>query len=134
VVDAVLRDGEQDASLMHRLIQLLFWVSDILAWLLVALSALAVVTYPFFGPASAAMERETLTSSEIVVTCLWLLSVAVGAWLVTRRRATGVALIVASVFVARGAGGWPLAATLALVFGLPFLLVFCRRATPRSAP
>ena len=121
---------------MHRLTKILFWISDILAWLLLAISALVAVTYPITGPAWARMEHQQLAASSIVATCLLWLSVALGAYLTTRRRAFGLLLITVPMLVAAGGvEGLVPAAVMALVFGLPFLLVLLRaRAASGSAP
>jgi hypothetical protein len=121
---------------VHRLIKVLFWISDILAWLLLAVSALAAVTYPITGPIWARMEHQQLANSSIVVTCLLWLSVSLGAYLITRRRALGLLLITVPVLVAAGGvAGLAPAAVIALVFGLPLLLVLLRaRVASRSAP
>ena len=121
---------------MHRLTKILFWSSDILARLLLAISVLVAVTYPITGPVWARMEHQQLASSSIVATCLLWLSVAFGAYLITQRRALGLLLVTAPMPVAAGGlGGLVPAAVMASVFGLPFLLVLLRaRAAPRSAP
>ena len=112
---------------MHRLIKIMFWISDALAQLLLAISILAAATYPIAGPALARMEHRQLTTFSIVVTCLLSLSVALGAHLITRRRAFGLLLVTVPMFVAAGGlNGLAPAAVMALVFGLPFLLALLR--------
>ena len=125
---------------MHRLTKLLFWISDILAWLLIAFSSLSAIAYPIAGPALARMDRQHLATSSIVFTCLLWLSVAVGAFLITRRRVLGLFLVIAPVFLTSSRAEWlaslVFATALALVFGLPFLLVLLRvrSATSEVAP
>jgi hypothetical protein len=124
---------------VHRLIKALFRVSDIFASLLLAFAALVTVTYPFAGPAWARMDHQQLPASSIVATCLLWLFGALGAYLITRRRAFGVLLMTAVGFVA-AKGDWMaglgLAAAVAFVFGLPLLLVLIRArpGASESAP
>ena len=121
---------------MHRLTKILFWTSDVLAWSVLAISVLAAVTYPIAGPVWARMEHQQLGASSIVATCLLWLSVALGSYLIARRRVFGLLLITVPILVAAdGMDGLVPAAFTALVFGLPFLLVLLRaRAVSGSAP
>ncbi|GAB3092389.1 hypothetical protein [Lysobacter terrae] len=123
---------------MHRLIKALFWISDVLAWLLLAISAVVTVTYPVAGPVWARMDHQQIAVTSIVATCLLWFSVALGAYLITRRHALGILLITVPVFVAAEdwLAGLALAAVMALVFGLPFLLVLfrVRPGVPGTAP
>ena len=122
---------------MHRLTKVLFWITDISAWLLLGFATLAAVTYPFAGPAWARMEHQQLSTAEIAITCLsWVLA-AVGAFMVTRRRALGVVLTSAPVLAAAGSNGQWLAGLIActipvLFFGTPFLLVFLQARQLRT--
>ena len=114
---------------MHRLTKLLFWITDISAWLLLGFAVLSAVVYPFAGPAWARMDHQQLSTAQVVITCLsWVLA-AVGAFMVTRRRALGVLLTTTPILAAAGSNGEWLAGFLvstipALFFGTPFLLVF----------
>ena len=125
---------------MYRLTKFLFWFSDVLAWLLAAFAFLTAVTYPIAGPVWARMEHQQLATSSIIVTCLLWLSVALGAYLLTRRRIVGLALLIVPILVAASSSGWLagfiIMAFLALVFGLPFLLVLlgARPDASRYAP
>jgi hypothetical protein len=108
----------------------MFWISDALARLLLAISIVAAATYPIAGPVFARMEHRQITAFSIVVTCLLSLSVALGAHLITRRRAFGLLLVTVPMFVAAGGlNGVAPAAALALVFGLPFVLTLLRART-----
>jgi len=121
---------------VHRLTKIFFWISDVLARLLLAISILAAATYPIAGPVFARMEHRQLTTFSIVVTCLLSFSVSLGAHLITRRRAFGLLLITIPMFgAAGGLNGLAPAAVMALVFGLPFLLALLRaRAASGVAP
>ena len=125
---------------MHRLIKILFATSDFFAWIALAFATLGAVTYPISGPARAAMQQQTLSTWSIAGTCALWAAIAVGAFLVTRRKATGVILISASILIAAGAthlaAGITLAGAAALLFGLPFLLVLlqAKNSRPASAP
>jgi hypothetical protein len=115
---------------------MLFWISDSAAWLLVAMSVLVTVTYPITGPVWARMAHQPLATSSIVATCLAGVSVAIGAYLVTRRKIVGLLLMAPVLMVARDlATGMGLACVMMLVFGLPHLLVVlqARRSAHRSA-
>ena len=125
---------------MHRLIKILFAISDLFAWIALAFATLGAVTYPISGPARAAMQHQTLSTWSIAGTCALLAAIAVGAFLVTRRKVIGVILISASILIAAAAthlvAGITLAGAAALLFGLPFLLVLfhAQNSRPASAP
>ncbi|MCL6619305.1 MAG: hypothetical protein K6T33_05895 [Thermomonas hydrothermalis] len=127
--------------MIHQLIKLIFWITDIAAWLLLAFATLAALTYPFAGPAWARMDHQQLSTTAIVITCLsWALA-AFGALLVTRRRAIGIPLTIAPIVAAAAINGALLAGLVvsvipAVFFGLPFLLVLLqvKQLRSKSAP
>ena len=113
---------------MHRLTKLLFWITDISAWLLVGFALLAAVTYPIAGPAWAKMDHQQLPTTHIVITSLAWAIAAVGAFMITRRRALGVVLTTAPILAAAAVNDELLAGLIvsvvpAVFFGSPFLLV-----------
>ena len=122
---------------MNRLIKVLFGTSDLFAWIALAFATLGAVTYPISGPAWAAMQHQTLSTWSIVGTCAIWAAIAVGAFLVTRRKVIGVILITASILIAARAthlaAGIALASAAALLFGLPFLLVLLQANNSRTA-
>ena len=124
---------------MHRLTKICFAVADILAWLLIALSILGALAFPFVGPVYARMSGQPITALGIAGTCAMWLAVAFGAYAITRRQVFGVVLVLlpAVQLLASGqiAFGLAAAASLALAFATPFILAFsqARPVTPGPA-
>lgn len=115
---------------MHRIIGGWFAVSDLVAWPLRVFSLMVAVLFPFVGPLHARMAQQPITMLGMAGTCaLWLI-VAVGAHALLRRRALGLAPVLAPAIVLAFSGQptWALAFAFiwAVVFAAPFLLVLSR--------
>jgi hypothetical protein len=124
---------------MHRLIRVLFAFADLFAWLLLVLSVLEALAWPFIGPVYARMAHLPITTLSIVGGCATWVAVAAGAYAITRRRVLGLALVLVPAVVWLVSGLPVLALVFAvvaiLVFGTPFLLAFLQaRSTPVSGP
>ena len=125
---------------MIRLTKFLFWIVDIIAMLILGGASLQAVFYPFYGPVLARMDGQYLTTVSAVGTSLLCAATAFGAYLVLRRRASGIALISASLIMSAHDGAWVghlvLAMIVAFTLGLPFLLALqqARQKVSCSAP
>jgi hypothetical protein len=112
----------------YRMIQFLFVVSDVFAWLLLALSLVSAVAFPLVGPIHGRMSRQPLTTLDIIGTCAISLVVAAGAYAITRRKIFGLALVMAPAVALALSGRFDSALVFAVaaaaVFATPFLLVF----------
>ena len=117
-------------NIMYRLTKLWFAFSDMLAWLLLALSIVATAIFPFVGPVYARMTRQPMTTLNIVGTCALWLMVAVGAYAITRRKVLGLVLVLVPAAVSAVSGRMAFALAFAaaciVVFATPFLLAFLR--------
>jgi hypothetical protein len=71
----------------------LFAISDVFAWLLGAVSLAGAAAYPFAGPVYAKMANLPFTMEEVVVTVIIAVAVAVGTFLLRRRKPVGLLLV-----------------------------------------
>ncbi|KRD78469.1 hypothetical protein [Lysobacter sp. Root983] len=118
-----------------RLTKILFGLSDLCAWMLMTVAVLAVVAVLFLGPGPDAQQAKPVSSFEaMALSLLWML-VAVGAYLLTRRRLAGLLLVILPAFLWLFRGevlpALIYAAFALLVFATPLILVWreVRRGT-----
>lgn len=78
---------------MRSVVRIMFAISDVLARVLCLISLVVAVVYPFVGPAHAKMANLTLSTERIVLTVLIVISVALGAYLLSRRKVFGLPLV-----------------------------------------
>ncbi|NUO76853.1 MAG: hypothetical protein HOQ32_12665 [Lysobacter sp.] len=77
-----------------RLTKFLFGLSDLCAWMLLTAAVLAVVAVLFVGPGPEGARAAPVSSfASMGQALLWLL-VAVGAYLLTRRRPLGLPMVI----------------------------------------
>ncbi len=124
---------------MHRLTKLWFALSDLLAWPLLAFSLVSAIVFPFVGPIYARMAQQSITTFTIIATCALWLTVAAGAYAITRRKALGLFLVLAPAVVSAISGqiafALVFAVVWAIVFATPFLLAFFQaRSAATSKP
>lgn len=109
-----------------RLTKFLFGLSDLCAWMLLTAGVLAVVAVLFVGPGPEG--ARTVSSFESMGQALLWLLVAVGAYLLTRRRPLGVPMVVLPALVWAAQGNVAVALIYAgvalLVFATPLILVW----------
>jgi hypothetical protein len=115
-------------ELMKQFIKILFFVSDTLAWLLLALTVVSTLVFVFIGPNDAQENNYTVSHLEIWATCIVSVCVIVGAYAITRHRPFGIVLVSLPAILLFFAGGL-LSGLVSLglvlvIFGTPFLLVF----------
>lgn len=111
-----------------RLTKILFGLSDLCAWMLMTVAVLAVVAVLFLGPGPDGQSARPMSSFESMgLSLLWML-VAVGAYLLTRRRPLGLLLVILPVFLWLAQGEVVPALIYAgfavLVFATPLILVW----------
>lgn len=113
---------------MTRLIQSLLRISDSLGWLVVTFGVAEAALYPIAGPIHARMNGYTLSLFQIFATSFLSLVVALGGYLVTRRRPIGVVAIclLSFIWIAQGLFAFALSylGVVLLIFGTPFLLMY----------
>lgn len=111
-----------------RVTKVLFWVSDICAWLLICLAVVLALTYFFGAPILAAMDHTPLSWTKAATMSFYSLLVAAGAYRLTRRKPLALfpVLIPAIAALINGAllSSLVALAFVLLVFGLPFLLAY----------
>ena len=113
-----------------RLTKALFYLSDAFAWLIASIAALAAVTYPIFGPIFAEIDRETITPIQIIATTSLFAAVAFGAWLLTRRKVTGLAVAALPALCGSVDFAVIYLGFVSIIFGTPLLLVFVESRLP----
>jgi hypothetical protein len=79
--------------MLVRTIKVLFGFSDLVAWVILAIAAIGAIAFPVTGPIYARMTGQALSMWQIAALSLALLAIAVGAFLLTRRRLTGFVLV-----------------------------------------
>jgi hypothetical protein len=120
-----------------RITRVLFWFSDVCAWLLIwVLLALAFLS-PIAAPIAAKMRGEVLPVIFMVGFSACCLVAVAGLYLVTRRRVAGLVLVLITCFVAAVYGIPPVAVTIATVFaasifGGPLGLAYMEWRSKRS--
>lgn len=111
-----------------RLTKSLFGLSDLCAWMLLTVAVLAVVAVLFVGPTPDSAQVRPVSSFESMGQALLWLLVAVGAYLLTRRRALGLPMVVLPALVWAVQGNVMVAAIYAgaalLIFATPLILVW----------
>jgi len=112
--------------MLVAVVKALFWISDIVAWLLFIAATLIALATPFSGWVFAVMGDPLPTTWQLLGLGFGLLTIAAGAFLVTRRRIVGILLVQVPAIVWFLNGSYRDAliyflCTLAL-FGVPFLL------------
>ena len=121
---------------MHRLIRILFAISDFCAYTLLVLGAIrAVMTLlaPFLLPERV---MASVSPAVVAVNVVVALTSAFAGWLLTRRRLVGVLLLALTLmpYVAMGWGTPVVAVSFAMlgVFALPHALVLWQSRRARS--
>ena len=76
-----------------RLTKALFYLSDALAWLIAAIAVVIAVAFPFVAPVMAEMDNDPIPPIGIIIITAAFASIALGAWLLTRRKLIGVAIV-----------------------------------------
>ena len=111
---------------MIRLTKFLFLVTDILAILILGGTSLQAALYPIVGPIYARMNGQVLSTASTIEASFLCAAAAIGAYLVLRRRASGIALIATPLLLSSRGDTWiihlGLAMVMALALGMPFLL------------
>lgn len=111
-----------------RLTKILFGLSDLCAWMLLTVAVLAVAAVLFVGPGPDGVQAKPVSSFESMGQALLWLLVATGAYLLTRRRPIGVAMVVLPALVWAVQGNVVVALIYAgfalLVFATPLILVW----------
>lgn len=105
---------------MRNVVRIIFAVSDLIAWILLFASLAGAVMYPFAGPIHARMDHHALSVERIVLTVFFAIIVAVGAYLLTRRKILGLPLVLVPCI------GWGLTGSMpiALCYGALVLIIF----------
>ena len=113
---------------MRTLTATWFRVADVLARLLAVFALVGAAAYPFIGPVYFRTVHQPISALAITGTCALWLAVAVGAFAISRRRASGIWLVllpaVALVISGQFLLGVAVASGLVLVFCTPLLLAF----------
>lgn len=111
-----------------RLTKILFGLSDLCAWMLLTVAVLAAVAVLFVGPGPDGARSEQLSSTAAMGLAVFWILVGVGAYLLTRRRPIGLALVVLPAILWAVQGAFAMAAIYAafalLVFATPLILVW----------
>jgi hypothetical protein len=115
--------------MLVRATKALFWVSDLVAWTLLVFTALAALAYPASGPIYARMAGQPLSAWQIAGMSLTLATIAIGAFLLTRRRISGFILVLIPSVFWLSTGSYAMAliyfASVLAIFGTPFVLAYC---------
>lgn len=118
-----------------RLTKILFGLSDLCAWMLMTVAVLTAVAVLFVGPGPDGLRSEQMTSTESMALAVFWTLAGLGAYLLTRRRPVGLALVILPAVLWAVHGSYVAALIYAafalLVFATPLVLVWreVRRGT-----
>lgn len=114
--------------MLTALTRVWFRLADLLAWILLCLCVLGALASPIAVPVFARMNSDSVSGWFLLAVSIAYLLIAFGAFLITRRRLTGlIFLLVPSVYwAATGVlvAAFVYLALVAVAFGLPYLLVY----------
>lgn len=113
---------------MTRLIQILLWISDCLAWVLVVYGVATAVLSPVGMHVHEQMGAQSLPLVQIIATSVAYALLALSAYLVTRRKPIGVVIVclLSIVWFAQGLYAFAISyvGVVMLLFGTPFFLMY----------
>lgn len=113
---------------MRRVIRLIFGVADGVALLLGFVSVVVAVAYPIAAPLHARMAHGEIPTERIAFTAIIAIAVATGAFLLGRRKMSGLFLVllpcVGWSFAGSPQTGLWYGAVVVLIFGSPFVLSY----------
>lgn len=105
-----------------RATKALFQLADLCAWMLFSFALLVAIAHPFYTTHQAKLSGVQASALPLFGTSLLCLLLAAGALLVTRRRASGLLLMIPAACLL-GATPW-LCLLGALIFAAPFALAW----------
>ena len=114
--------------MLMALTRVWFRLTDLLAWILLCLCVLGALASPIAVPVFSRMNSESGSGWLLLAVSVAYLLIAFGAFLITRRRLTGLIflLVPSAYWAATGVlvAAFVYLALVAVVFGLPYLLVY----------
>lgn len=113
---------------MRNLIGIIFAISDLIAWILLFVSAAGAVIYPFTGPIHEKIVNHALSIESVALTAIISLVVAIGSYLLIRRKRIGLPLVLVPCIKWGFAGSYQIelwyGVIVLIVFGTPFVLSY----------